>query len=467
MSTLSVEISTTVSPSLTVSPTLTAHSRIVPSVTDSPPVGVTMSIALAGQSRRSAAASRPRWRRPPGSRCRPEGRPGRRAALAGRIADAGGRRRDRRSRRWRSRPAASDRDGVALGGVVLHHHAGDRGGDLGVDLVGGDLDDRLVERDGVALLLVPLEDGAFGDGIAHRRHDNLHRARASTAIGVNCTRAAWHGRVRGAPALGDDESDRPGERPETPEDRHRDGQPERDHAQPRSEDACSDIDDPDHPVGEPEDERRPAPGLPAANAHTSSAEVDRRVGEGRRPRAAESSAPGARGSRRGEHRRHRAAAARRPPAATARPSAGHQANSSCSASGVTSAPSASHAWPTSIATPLGQPDQRFDLEPRRAATDHSSSQLARHGLRRVLVELHRAAGAERPPPGPRREPRRPPASEPAAVAPSRTRHRTARLPTASSWLSRSAQRAGCSSSHSRSVVGLEFRQPRREPVVAR
>ena len=44
MSTLSVETSTTVSPSLTVSPTLTDHSRIVPSVTDSPPVGVTMSI---------------------------------------------------------------------------------------------------------------------------------------------------------------------------------------------------------------------------------------------------------------------------------------------------------------------------------------------------------------------------------------------------------------------------------------
>ena len=45
MSTLSVEISTTVSPSLTASPTFTLHSMIVPSVTDSPPVGVTMSIS--------------------------------------------------------------------------------------------------------------------------------------------------------------------------------------------------------------------------------------------------------------------------------------------------------------------------------------------------------------------------------------------------------------------------------------
>jgi hypothetical protein len=39
MSTLSVEISTTVWPSSTASPTLTDHSRIVPSVTDSPPAG--------------------------------------------------------------------------------------------------------------------------------------------------------------------------------------------------------------------------------------------------------------------------------------------------------------------------------------------------------------------------------------------------------------------------------------------
>src|SRR4051812_44716843 len=44
ISTLSVEISTTVSPSATESPTFTAHSRIVPSVTDSPPAGVTMSM---------------------------------------------------------------------------------------------------------------------------------------------------------------------------------------------------------------------------------------------------------------------------------------------------------------------------------------------------------------------------------------------------------------------------------------
>ena len=42
MSTLSVEISTTVSPSDTWSPTFTVHSRIVPSVTDSPISGISI-----------------------------------------------------------------------------------------------------------------------------------------------------------------------------------------------------------------------------------------------------------------------------------------------------------------------------------------------------------------------------------------------------------------------------------------
>ncbi len=65
MSTLSVEISTTVSPFLTCSPTFTAHSRIVPSVTDSPPVGVTMSIvapadwSAAGSGSAASCASAP------------------------------------------------------------------------------------------------------------------------------------------------------------------------------------------------------------------------------------------------------------------------------------------------------------------------------------------------------------------------------------------------------------------------
>src|SRR5699024_7845046 len=45
---------------------------------------------------------------------------------------------------------------------------GDGGGDLGVDLVGRDLEQRLVDVDGVADLLQPAGDGALGDGLAER-----------------------------------------------------------------------------------------------------------------------------------------------------------------------------------------------------------------------------------------------------------------------------------------------------------
>ena len=48
--------------------------------------------------------------------------------------------------------------------------AGDGRGDLGVDLVGGDLEQRLVDLDLVALGLEPAGDGALGDGLAQRGH---------------------------------------------------------------------------------------------------------------------------------------------------------------------------------------------------------------------------------------------------------------------------------------------------------
>ena len=174
MSTLSVEISTTAWPSSTASPTLTDHSRIVPSVTDSPPAGVTMSTtsppvaasapsASVGASPRAALGSAPapparrRWRRarPPAPRAR---RPrGRRAVLGGDLGEHG-----------------SDAHGVALGDVDLDHGPAGGRGDLGVDLVGGDLDEGLVGLDRVPLLLVPLQDGALGHRLAHLRQGDLH-----------------------------------------------------------------------------------------------------------------------------------------------------------------------------------------------------------------------------------------------------------------------------------------------------
>ena len=67
----------------------------------------------------------------------------------------------------------ADVDRVALGGVDLHHRARDRCGHLSVDFVGGDLDEGLVFRDLVALLLVPLQNGTLGNRVAHRRHDHF------------------------------------------------------------------------------------------------------------------------------------------------------------------------------------------------------------------------------------------------------------------------------------------------------
>jgi hypothetical protein len=46
--------------------------------------------------------------------------------------------------------------------------------DLGVDLVGRDLDDRLALLDLVAFGDVPLEDRALGDRLAHLGHDDLN-----------------------------------------------------------------------------------------------------------------------------------------------------------------------------------------------------------------------------------------------------------------------------------------------------
>ena len=61
------------------------------------------------------------------------------------------------------------------GDLDLQQRAGDRRRDLGVDLVGGDLEQRLVDLHRVADLLEPAGDGALGDALAERRH--RHRCR--------------------------------------------------------------------------------------------------------------------------------------------------------------------------------------------------------------------------------------------------------------------------------------------------
>ena len=77
---------------------------------------------------------------------------------------------------------------VLIGTVVpgcdadLLQHARGRGGDLGVHLVGGDLEQRLVALDLVADLLHPLGDGPLGDGLAHLGHDDVGHWLVTSAI---------------------------------------------------------------------------------------------------------------------------------------------------------------------------------------------------------------------------------------------------------------------------------------------
>jgi len=69
-----------------------------------------------------------------------------------------------------------DPDGLAFGDRDLDQLALERGGDLGVDLVGHDLNQRLVALDHVAFLLEPLVDGALGHRLAELRHLDLGHA---------------------------------------------------------------------------------------------------------------------------------------------------------------------------------------------------------------------------------------------------------------------------------------------------
>jgi hypothetical protein len=67
-----------------------------------------------------------------------------------------------------------------LDGLVLRHHdplqhACRRGGDLGIDLVGGHLDQGFVDLDGLTLLFEPTCHRSLGDTLAERGH--LHRVR--------------------------------------------------------------------------------------------------------------------------------------------------------------------------------------------------------------------------------------------------------------------------------------------------
>ena len=66
-----------------------------------------------------------------------------------------------------------DLDGVAGFDLDLLKSAGRGRGDFGVNLVGGDFEQRLVTLDFVAGLFEPLGDGSFEDRFAHLGHDDV------------------------------------------------------------------------------------------------------------------------------------------------------------------------------------------------------------------------------------------------------------------------------------------------------
>ena len=91
-------------------------------------------------------------------------------------------------------PPTTARSAPAGTGLVLldedrRERAGHGGGDLGVDLVRGDLEEGLVDGDLLADLLQPPRHGALGDGLAERRHRHGRAAaRATGPRGVCCRR---------------------------------------------------------------------------------------------------------------------------------------------------------------------------------------------------------------------------------------------------------------------------------------
>ncbi len=66
-------------------------------------------------------------------------------------------------------------DRTALGNFDVLKHAGSGRGNLGVHLIGGDFEERLVALDLVSGLLQPLGDGSLKNRFPHLGHDNISR----------------------------------------------------------------------------------------------------------------------------------------------------------------------------------------------------------------------------------------------------------------------------------------------------
>src|SRR5206468_9109580 len=74
----------------------------------------------------------------------------------------------------------TDGDGLAVLGRDLAENTGGRRRHFDGDLVGLELDQRLVHRDGIAGFLEPAADGGFRHGLAERRNTNFSHGMVSS-----------------------------------------------------------------------------------------------------------------------------------------------------------------------------------------------------------------------------------------------------------------------------------------------
>ena len=89
-----------------------------------------------------------------------------------------------------------DGNGLAFSNLDFLQHTGGRRGNFGVDLVGGDFEQRLVALDLVTGLLEPLGDGAFENAFAHLGHDYIHCHGMFLLASGNSRRCGRPGRTR-------------------------------------------------------------------------------------------------------------------------------------------------------------------------------------------------------------------------------------------------------------------------------
>jgi hypothetical protein len=76
--------------------------------------------------------------------------------------------------------------GCARWGLDLLENAAGRGGNFGVDFIGGNLKQRLIALHSLTGLLEPLGDCAFEDRLSHLGHDDIGRHKFPSAGAFVC-----------------------------------------------------------------------------------------------------------------------------------------------------------------------------------------------------------------------------------------------------------------------------------------